>query len=98
MLLIVCGHYGDLVISFNCIISMIKEMKTMLQKIFAQNIKKYRAINGYSQEDLAHISGLHRTYISGIEMGKRNVSIKNIEKIAKAFNVSPSKLLEGGDI
>lgn len=69
----------------------------MLQEIFARNIRKYRAINKFSQEDLAEFSGLHRTYISGIESGKRNVSIKNIEKLAKALNVSPSKLLEGGD-
>lgn len=70
----------------------------MLQEIFAQNIRKYRAIKGFSQEDLAEFSGLHRTYISGIEMGKRNVSIKNIEKLANALSVSPSKLLEKEEI
>lgn len=65
----------------------------MLPKIFSQNVKKYRLIRGYSQETLAERSGLHRTYIAGIEAVTRNVSLKNIEKIAKALDIPPNLLL-----
>lgn len=46
-----------------------------------------------SQEDLAFESGLHRTYISGIERGIRNVGLDNIGVIAKALDVPPDLLL-----
>lgn len=55
--------------------------------IFANNVRKYRIKNGFSQEKLAELSGLHRTYISAIEREQRNISIENIEKIANALNV-----------
>ena len=45
-----------------------------------------------SQEEFAEMCGLHRTYISDIELGKRNVSLENIEKIANALNISISQL------
>ena len=44
--------------------------------------------NKYSQEELANLAGLDRTYMSGVERGKRNISIMNIEKVAKALNCS----------
>lgn len=56
-------------------------------------IKKIRQKKKLSQEDLALESNLHRTYISDIERGSRNVSIKNIEKIAKALEVSIKELM-----
>jgi transcriptional regulator with XRE-family HTH domain len=55
---------------------------------FGQRVKELRARSGLSQELLAHRSGLDRTYISGVESGKRNISIVNIEKIAAALNVT----------
>lgn len=64
----------------------------MLAKIFSKNVKKYRMIRGYSQEVLAERSGLHRTYIAGIETVTRNVSLKNIEKIAIALEIPPALL------
>ena len=66
----------------------------MLVKTFAGNVKKYRRKKGISQEKLAELSGLHRTYIAGIESVSRNVSLKNIEKIAAALDVAPMTLLE----
>ena len=45
-----------------------------------------------SQEELADLCGLHRTYISDIELGKRNVSLENIDKIAQALQVKKSEL------
>lgn len=69
-------------------------MSSILREILAKNIKDLRLSKQLSQEELADICGLHRTYISDIERGNRNVSIDNIEKIAKGLNIDPSVLLE----
>lgn len=66
-----------------------------IRKILAENMRKYRTEQGLSQEELAAICDLHRTYISDIERCERNLSIDNVEKIAKAFNISVSELLKG---
>ena len=58
-----------------------------IQKQFGGKIRNLRKEKGISQEELAFRSGLHRTYISDIERGARNVSLKNIEKISKALGV-----------
>ena len=51
-------------------------------------IKEIRNEKGVSQETLAHLADLDRTYINSVENGKRNVSIINIEKIANALETS----------
>ncbi len=48
---------------------------------------------GLSQEAFAEKADLHRTYIADIERGKRNVSLRNIEKIARALNLSVAELM-----
>jgi transcriptional regulator with XRE-family HTH domain len=63
-----------------------------LLHIFATNVKRYRVAQGLSQEKLAELSGLHRTYISSLERERRNISIENIESISKALNVDPQLL------
>lgn len=63
-----------------------------LLSIFASNVKYYRLQNKLSQEKLAELSGLHRTYISAVERKQRNISIDNIEAIARALNVEAYKL------
>ena len=60
---------------------------------FGQNLKALREQKEISQEKLAELSMLDRTYISSIERGKRNLGLRNIVKIAQALEVSPSKLL-----
>jgi len=55
---------------------------------FGQGIKKRRLELMLSQEDLAVKTGLHRTYISGIERGKRNLSLDNLIKIIHALDIS----------
>lgn len=60
---------------------------------FGTNIKTIRESKGISQEKLAGLSGLHRTYISDIERFQRNISLDNIKKIAEALNVKPYELL-----
>jgi transcriptional regulator with XRE-family HTH domain len=66
---------------------------TDIKKQLGQRIKELRLKAGYSQEELAAKAGLHRTYMSDIERGERNVSVENIEKIAKALGVKSSDLL-----
>ena len=61
---------------------------------FGKRVKQLRVSNGYSQEKLAEISDLDRTYIPGIEAGKRNVSLEIINKLAKAFEIEIHKLFE----
>ena len=69
-----------------------KEKKIL--KIFGDNVRKYRKEKNFSQEQLADKAGVHRTYIGGIERGERNVSLLNIERIAKALNISINKLFK----
>lgn len=61
--------------------------------VFANNLKMYRTKKELSQEELAFRAELHRTYISAVERKKKNISIRNIEKIAKALEIEPYKLL-----
>jgi transcriptional regulator with XRE-family HTH domain len=61
---------------------------------FGERVKKVRLELGLSQEDLAEQADLHRNYISQIECGRRNLSLLNILKIARALKVPASKLIE----
>jgi transcriptional regulator with XRE-family HTH domain len=64
-----------------------------LCKAVGQNIRKHRLGKGLSQEELSFESGLHRTYISSLERGKRNATIIAIGQIADALKIKPSQLL-----
>lgn len=64
----------------------------MIQMSFGNVIKKYRKNLGLSQEKFALKISMDRTYYAFVENGKRNISLKNIEKIAKGLNLSISKL------
>ena len=63
-------------------------MQTDIMVRFGQAVRKIRREQGISQEELAERCGLHRTYISDVELGKRNVSLENIERIAISLNRS----------
>lgn len=67
------------------------EDKTL--QLFGSHVKELRLSLGLSQEQLATLCELDRTYISGIERGKRNLSLVNIVKLASSLNISPSELM-----
>lgn len=91
MLPIVCRTIVFFVRRYKKKIEGVKNMN--LIHIFAKNLKKYRIKNGMSQEYLAELAGLHRTYISLLEREKKNISLNNIQKIAEALKIKPEKLL-----
>ena len=61
-------------------------MKEHILIRYGQAVRKVRLEQGLSQEELADRCGLHRTYISDVELGKRNISLENIERIAISLN------------
>lgn len=64
-------------------------------KKFGIRVKKLRQQKGISsQMDLALKAGLDRTYIGGIERGERNIALRNIEKLAKAFGISIEEMFK----
>lgn len=65
-----------------------------IKQKFGKRLKELRLQKGLSQEALANIADLDRTYIPSIEKGERNVSITVIEKLAKALNIDIIKLIE----
>ena len=66
-------------------------MKT-IENRFGYRVRELREAKGLSQEELAFKVGVHRTYLGGIERGERNPSLKNIDLIANALEISLSEL------
>jgi transcriptional regulator with XRE-family HTH domain len=66
--------------------------RTSVNQKLGKNLKRIRNEKGVTQERLQELSGLDRGYISGVERGVRNPSIRNIERLAKALKVSVSDL------
>jgi transcriptional regulator with XRE-family HTH domain len=62
---------------------------------FGRRVRELRKAKDLSQEAFAAVCGLDRTYISGIERGRRNVSLRNIEVIADALAISIAELMKG---
>ncbi len=63
----------------------------MIEEKIGMRIKELRGKLGISQEELGFRSGVHRTYIASLEVGKRNISIATLEKIVNALEVSFSE-------
>jgi transcriptional regulator with XRE-family HTH domain len=61
---------------------------------FGERLRELRTQKGLSQEQLAHDANVHRTYIGMIERAEKNITLGNIEKIAKALNVNITELLK----
>jgi transcriptional regulator with XRE-family HTH domain len=70
-----------------------KRVDIPLREVFAANLRSARENRHISQEALADLAGLHRTYVGSVERGERNVSIDNVERLAKAVGSAPDELL-----
>ncbi|MDR2407769.1 MAG: helix-turn-helix transcriptional regulator [Bacteroidales bacterium] len=62
-------------------------------EIFGGNVQKYRKEKQISQEKLAELAGVHRTYVGMIERAEKNITLRNMGKIAKALGVDIADLL-----
>lgn len=67
-------------------------MEQNILLLFGKRIRELRQKNGWSQESLAENSDFHRTYIGMIERGERNLSLINIAKLSKCFNITLEEL------
>jgi transcriptional regulator with XRE-family HTH domain len=72
---------------------MAKAKSSRLRQILAKNVRIVRHKLGITQEELADRAKLHRTYVGMIERSERNLSVDNIEKLARALDVEPHQLL-----
>ena len=72
-----------------------KEVKPLLQ-ILAQNIRQLRKEKMLSQENLAELTGLHRTYVGAVERAERNVTLTTLCSFANAFGITVPELLISG--
>ena len=71
------------------------EVSAMITEIVGQRIKELRTEMGISQEKLALKAEIDRTYLAGVESGKRNLSIKSLEKIISSLDISFHDFFEG---
>lgn len=69
-----------------------KHIKARL--LFAHNLRRLREMKKISQEHLADLAGLHRTYVSSVERGERNITVDSMEKLAEALNADIRELLK----
>ena len=68
--------------------------KKKVLQLFGEKVRELRKERGLSQEELSYKSDLHRTYIGMIERAEKNITLANIEKIAKALNVNLKDLFD----
>ena len=73
---------------------MSREQIGELRRVLAANVRRLRKAQGFSQEAFAEACGLHRTYVGAIERAERNVSIDNIERMARALATPSHELLK----
>src|ERR1035438_4979029 len=63
--------------------------------LWGKRVRELRAARKWSQEEFAHVSGLHRTYVGQIERGEKNISFGNLLKVAGVLGVTLSELFAG---
>lgn len=68
--------------------------RTDVKRAFGQRLRALRLARQWSQEHLASVVGLDRSYVGSVERGERNVSLQNIVKFAEALEVPPASLME----
>ena len=69
-------------------------MEGDLQRRFGERLRAERVARKLSQEALADVLGVHRTYIGGLERGERNVTLRTVERLAERLGVEPLALIE----
>ena len=69
-------------------------MEGDLQQNVGENLRRYRQAHGLSQEAMADLLGVHRTYMGGVERGERNLTLRTVERIADSIGVKPLELLQ----
>lgn len=62
-------------------------------RILSDNLRSLRSQKGLSQEELAELCGIHRTYVGSVERGERNLTLSSLELFAAAFQISVPLLL-----
>lgn len=67
-------------------------MKDLLKRL-GRRVRDLRVAKGWSQEEFAHLGGLHRTYIGQIERGEKNLSLANLTKLSSVLDITVSDLL-----
>ena len=67
----------------------------LILEMFGDRVRMFRKAAGLSQEELADLAAIHRTYLRSVERGERNISLVNIVRLARGLKVSPSELMNG---
>jgi DNA-binding Xre family transcriptional regulator len=93
LLIIVCCAHSHIAVILHTKIFHTMSGKNILE-VFGGNVQKYRKAKQISQEKLAEIAGVHRTYVGMIERAEKNITLRNMEKIANALEVEIRDLLE----
>ncbi|MFP1848659.1 helix-turn-helix domain-containing protein [Lonsdalea quercina] len=74
-------------------LSMVRKSSDTLRAVLAENIKTFRRQKGLSQEELAELCNLHRTYIGSVERHERNVTLSTLEVLASTLGITVPELL-----
>jgi transcriptional regulator with XRE-family HTH domain len=72
-------------------------MEGDLQRVVGRRLRAYRKSQGMTQEALAEVLGVHRTYMGGIERGERNLTLRSLERIAERIGQEPLDLFKATD-
>jgi transcriptional regulator with XRE-family HTH domain len=72
---------------------MVRRNSSTIEQSFGQLLRRQRSAKGISQEELAHLSGLHRTYVSQIERGLKSPSLGTLSALAKALELEISEMV-----
>ncbi len=95
MLLIVCSLIVVVALASSFIMVNNESCDVDLARVtFGRRVREIRVQRGLSQEQLAELANVHRTYMSSVERGQRNVGLDNIISFARALGVSPARFFE----
>lgn len=76
--------------------SKLRQPSSAIVRILADNVRSLRFEKGMSQEQLAEICGLHRTYVGSVERGERNVTLSTLELLSRGLGIGVPQLLSKG--